>query len=178
MVVAAAGALASLACRAHLLSTAAGSDRVYYGSDTVAFALLSGAFLVAFMSGRKESPSHAVVAFVAVVSLIFICRWAALPAAQHALPWVAVATSMLIWAACGAGGLRLLEGRVLCWFGQRSYGIYLWHCPIAWALRVHLEWSWPMLVLVAGTGSLLIAEISYRLVERRWLTRGNSRVLS
>lgn len=62
-----------------------------------------------------------------------------------------------------SGSTRLLRMPVLTWLGRRSYGIYLWHWPIAeWTNRFPDSWGVPL-----GIGlSLLAAEVSWRLVER------------
>lgn len=62
-----------------------------------------------------------------------------------------------------SGSARLLRMPVLTWLGRRSYGIYLWHWPLAeWTNRFPHSWGVPL-----GIGmSLLVAELSWRVVER------------
>ncbi|WP_019558161.1 acyltransferase family protein [Thioalkalivibrio sp. ALE12] len=59
------------------------------------------------------------------------------------------------------------------WLGQVSYSLYLWHWPVFVAL-VFLDWRGLPWAVALGMGvSLVLAAMSYRLVEqpsRRWLT--------
>ncbi|HET9731191.1 MAG TPA: acyltransferase [Acidimicrobiales bacterium] len=59
--------------------------------------------------------------------------------------------------------VRVLSHPVLTWLGRRSYGIYLWHWPLAeWTNRLPHSFGIPL-----GVGlSLALAEASWRLVEQ------------
>lgn len=63
------------------------------------------------------------------------------------------------------GPIMLLRARPLQWIGSRSYAIYLWHFPLLLLAEAKYgQLNWPTrLTLLAG--SLLFAEVSYRLVE-------------
>lgn len=62
---------------------------------------------------------------------------------------------------------KWLCNRVLVWFGTISYGLYLWHVFI---MRFGLP-GWANLVV-----SLLVAQISYTFIERRFLRRSHNTV--
>ncbi len=73
-----------------------------------------------------------------------------------------------------------LGGRVLCWIGERSYSIYLCHLPCILIVhqiveRLGMSASTPKHVALAVIlTALLVAfacELSYRLIERRWMSR-------
>jgi peptidoglycan/LPS O-acetylase OafA/YrhL len=69
-------------------------------------------------------------------------------------------------------GLRFLGSRPMVWLGDLSYGIYLWHFPVQYAMRL----LWPeafgtpitsLLALVLSTAvTLALAAMSYYGVER------------
>jgi peptidoglycan/LPS O-acetylase OafA/YrhL len=63
---------------------------------------------------------------------------------------------------------RALSSRPMVLIGQRSYSIYLWQNYLAWALTASLRHTiWWIPANVVAT--LLVAEISFRFVERRFL---------
>ena len=66
-------------------------------------------------------------------------------------------------------GSALLGRQPLRWIGQRSYGIYLWHWPVYMVTRPQLDvdlGGWELWGLRVGV-TLVLAELSYRYVERR-----------
>lgn len=67
-----------------------------------------------------------------------------------------------------AADLKALPARALAAVGTVSFGLYLWHLPVLWALRAHgLLPLRPVLALPVVLGpSLLIATLSWRLLER------------
>jgi peptidoglycan/LPS O-acetylase OafA/YrhL len=92
------------------------------------------------------------------------------------LPWTVlvtcVATAVLI-SGSGPRVDRLLESSWLRYAGRRSYAIYLWSLPLEYALGTWVGISWLMDVELI-IGSFLLAELSWRIVERRFL-QGRSR---
>ena len=66
-----------------------------------------------------------------------------------------------------ASFLYRLRHEILRYIGRRSYGIYLWHWPIFMVTRpgIDVEWSEPVTFVVRIALTLVIAELSYRLVE-------------
>lgn len=70
----------------------------------------------------------------------------------------------------GDGWLHRLLGRpLLAALGRRTYSIYLWQNFMAWALTPLREGPWWIPANVVAT--LAAAELSYRFVERRFMSR-------
>jgi len=96
---------------------------------------------------------------------------------------VGVATAVLISALIHhpRTHTKIMDLWLLRWIGVRSYGIYLWHWPIYMVTRPELDvpLDGPKLLAVRLVATLIIADLSYRLVEtpirhgalgRRWRT--------
>jgi peptidoglycan/LPS O-acetylase OafA/YrhL len=131
--------------------------RIYNGSDFRADGLLLGCALALW--GGSVRAWWTVGAWVLVVAGV---------GPHHAT--VAVATCCLI-AAPGVAAGPLSNG-VLRWFGQRAYGIYLWHYPLCRLLLDNDQSLWRVAVMVALTVALAV--VSYRWVEQpilRWSRR-------
>lgn len=84
-----------------------------------------------------------------------------------------VGLTVIVTKPCGGG---FLEQPVLRWFGRHSYGMYVWHWPLAYALY----YSYPEMGLQKGTGQIallvaglagssLLGWLSYELYEKRFL---------
>lgn len=95
---------------------------------------------------------------------------------------VGVATAVLISALIHPRThTKIMDLWLLRWIGVRSYGIYLWHWPIYTVTRPELDVTLdgPKLLAVRLVATLIIADLSYRLVEtpirhgalgRKWRT--------
>lgn len=70
----------------------------------------------------------------------------------------------------GSQHLRLLRFRPLVYFGERSWGIYLYHYPIFCALAIfqdtHHRAEWFGIAVLKVVLSVAVAELSYRTIER------------
>jgi peptidoglycan/LPS O-acetylase OafA/YrhL len=161
-------AAASLMWRLSLLD--ASSVRVYYGSDTTAFALLLGAAAVSlrFVGGLGKSRPWGLAAAGALVA--WCLSWPNDALVKLGLPVVAAASVAALWVCTGTEGVRVLEMRWLAWLGSRSYGLYLWHGPLLWAMRDHFRLPWLLVAAVGVPVSLALAEVSWRWVESPWRT--------
>jgi peptidoglycan/LPS O-acetylase OafA/YrhL len=96
---------------------------------------------------------------------------------------VGAAVALMLFA--GAAGSRiareLFDNRPLRYLGLISFGVYLWHYPILhWLSSAHafdrvsgyrLPWMLPIALLL----SCLVADVSYRLIERPLLRIGRGR---
>lgn len=156
-----------------------GSNRVYFGTDTRAFAILTGvalAALIARFGQVRSGRPRQLLEFVGLVSVGFLAvAWSALNGASPTLyrggllACSLAGTLVLAAAAHPESGIiaKVASFTPLRWAGLISYGLYLYHWPIfVWLdeTRVHLG-GWPLFgVRIAVT--LAVSLVSYRLVEQ------------
>lgn len=191
--VAAVGALGSAAAMAVLYDHGVGIDRVYYGTDTRAQAVLIGALAAVVLSSplrsRRTHPTAtslvrsfnlsapARVALVAAgwaglgtIGLIVLTSngsssW--VYAGGFALVSIATAAVICSVAILPSTSLaQLLSLRPVRYIGSISYGLYLWHWPVFVVLtpdRTHL--SGAALLGLRLTVAVSIAALSYRFLE-------------
>ena len=155
-------------------------SRAYFGTDTHAMSVLTGAALAAlWRPGRASAriPVGARVALGAVgLGLAALLGWVLVSANEYSA-WmyrggflvVAILVAALVAVASHPASPlgTVLEHRALRWVGERSYGIYLWHWPILLVTRPgqDLPWhGWWVQALRLGL-VLVVAAASYRLVE-------------
>jgi peptidoglycan/LPS O-acetylase OafA/YrhL len=166
-----AGTAASVATRLVLVLTGATDQRIMFGPDSRADALLIGCLLAVHLpalqgrlTGRLATVGGLVV--VACVPLGPEGAWTLLP--------VALGTAAVVaWAVTTPGtgaAYGLLSWRPLRALGRISYGVYLWHLPFALAFATGRQpWVAACLALATSVG---LATVSWLLVERPALQRG------
>jgi len=138
--------------------------RIYFATDTNAFAPLLGCALAV---GHRENRIPAPSAHQAVLSLAALLIAACLPLhyTDRRLLWATVPVALLsviVLHTALSSPPRWLENPILRWFGMISYGLYLWHfmlISLPWE-----RWSIPPLLGMIAT-PIAAAWLSWRFVE-------------
>jgi peptidoglycan/LPS O-acetylase OafA/YrhL len=137
------------------------TDRHTIATDVSAWCLLAGCALAAFMHQRSAArpslwlalPVLALVAGVGIEG--FGVSWG------HVL--APVAAGLAVWVAAQRR-VPWLEVGWLRWLGRRSYGLYLWHFPVAYLVG-YAHGPWAARAIVGVALSFALAELSWRFVE-------------
>jgi peptidoglycan/LPS O-acetylase OafA/YrhL len=150
-----------------------GPARVYNGLDTRADAILAGCLLASVGEGRfRAFAGRAWPLAAAGLFAVALNVSAGAPVMNvFGYPVVAGLAAVLIAAATAPTALQLLlSGRWIVGLGRLSYSLYLWHFPInrlLLATPLPDAPRWAAVVLL----SLLVASLSYRLIEQPFLRR-------
>jgi peptidoglycan/LPS O-acetylase OafA/YrhL len=178
-------AIASTAWMVHL-SVANGypipndPSRVYFGTDTHAMGLLVGCAAAALwrserLNERLTPDRAAAMNGLGLFSIAGLAYFFLYVSELNEFLYrggflvLSILTAILVVVAAHPGlkfGQRL-GNPVLKWFGDRSYGIYLWHWPIFVLMRsgIDIQWPDPIAFVVKIAIVLVIADLSYRFVE-------------
>jgi hypothetical protein len=149
-------------------------SRAYYGTDTRAQALLIGAALAAALPRTGRTGRWASLAGIAGLAVLAGLGHAASDQAASlyhgGLTAAALATALLILAVTHqpeSWPARFLALPPLVRLGRISYGVYLWHWPLLTFVNADDTGlsRWPLLA-VRLTGTLVVATISYVLIEQ------------
>jgi peptidoglycan/LPS O-acetylase OafA/YrhL len=165
--------VAVLVLRIVLWNGGAGELRIYFGFDTRADGLLIGAMLATMLHGQLERLTDERVVWGGLAVLAGCCATPGAPKAVVVPTIVSLATAGIIYSLVQGRGFALFELAVVQWVGKRSYGIYLYQSPLHVLILETLGDSPAWWVLIHVPASLLLAELSWRFVERPFQRRKN-----
>ena len=155
-------------------------SRVYFGTDTHAMGLLVGCAAAALWRyerlNLRITPDRAAamngLGLISLASLAYFFLFVSelnefLYRGGFLLLSILTATLVIVAAHPGLKFGTRLGNPVLKWFGDRSYGIYLWHWPIFVLMRsgIDIQWPDPIAFAVKIAIVLVVADLSYRFVE-------------
>ena len=154
-------------------------SRVYYGTDTRAFSLLFGAFLVFLIQDRpaKRRRKGTRASWfpwdtAGAATLLVLFYMAARADGSGSFLYrggqaiASACTVLVILSLLDTDGVlsRILSTMPLKWISDRSYGIYLWHYPIILLVSGGKKAAWWVHALEILL-TFLMSALSYRLVE-------------
>ncbi len=155
-------------------------SRLYFGTDTHSMGLLVGCALAAAWDGKKLqnylTPDRRTIlnslGVLAIAGLgYYLFRVAQFDESLYRGGFLIISVivaALIIVTSHPALKFQYIFGNpILRWFGDRSYGIYLWHWIVFMLLRPSVDVQWPDAVTHAVRFALIvvIAELSYRLLE-------------
>jgi peptidoglycan/LPS O-acetylase OafA/YrhL len=165
----------------------ADASRLYYGTDTHSMGLLLGAAFGALAAGAAVSGPASrrllwltdgigAAALVAVLIVLATTAESSSPLYRGGFLAFAAITATAAAAAARDGSRlgQLLDRGPMRWIAARSYSMYLWHWPVAVVTRpgVDVHWPAPIVLLVRVAVTVVLADVTYRVVERPVRTLG------
>ena len=161
--------------------------RLYFGTDTHSMGLLVGCAFAATWNFSKlhshVTPDRRTALHIAGMGLL-AGLWALVNSANEQQPWlynggffaisVLVGLFIVLAAHPGLKFAAFIGNPLFRWFGDRSYGIYIWHWPIFMMLRpgTDLAMNENYVQVLRILLLLAISDISYRLIERPMRQQG------
>ncbi|MGE3961506.1 MAG: acyltransferase family protein [Dehalococcoidia bacterium] len=167
---------------AGLYSPETDPSRAYYGTDARVAGLLLGAALAIVLrpalAARIPRPAVEVVGWAGVAALAFLTLRTSEfdPFIYRGGFFLASTATVLVMVGALHGRNTVawtLSRPALRWLGERSYSIYLWHWPVFVLSQPQLSADLQSYSLLAARlgATLILAELSYRLVENSFRGR-------
>jgi peptidoglycan/LPS O-acetylase OafA/YrhL len=164
---------------AGLYNPTADPSRAYYGTDARVAGLLLGAALAIVvrpaLAARAPRVPVEAVGWAGVVVLVLLVTGTSEydPFIYRGGFFVAATASLaVLFAALHQRNTiaEVLATQPLRWLGERAYSIYLWHWPVFVLSQPQLsaDLQSPSLLLARLGATLILAELSFRLVENRF----------
>jgi peptidoglycan/LPS O-acetylase OafA/YrhL len=139
-------------------------DAAFYSMFSRAWEMLAGSLVFFLISPNKKGSKGLETAgfLIIIFSAIFLNASSTWPNLITILPVIAAA--MIIYSDSNS---YWTSGKLIQYIGERSYSIYLWHWPLAVTIRFINPQNSSLAIIVAILFTLILAEISYRLIERK-----------
>lgn len=181
--------VASAILRLALVTGSMSWNRLYFGPDTRAAGFLAGCVVGllygwgAFRHSPLLAPAARALAVPAIAAVAAYVAFGPHFTHRSVYRWQITAFTIAGGALVASGAIArggaarpLVESRPLVWLGQVSYSLYLWHVPVIAAVVSR----WPAIsalakALVVVPVSVLLAWVSFRVVERPWMSRSGRR---
>ncbi len=153
---------------------------IFIRTDSRVDAILIGALLGNLWARNREPKRYLVPAAWVATAFLLIC----MPLARIDEPFLYYGGLVLIDLACATIILALIQGewvarhlfnlKVLVTLGLVSYGIYLWHLPVFFAVEYWgKDWPAPAQIVVALGATAVFTTLSWFLLERPALNLKN-----
>ena len=181
-------AAVSAGLMAYLYDPSVDPSRVYYGCDTRAFSVLLGGWLAlawpmggapAWALSSAHDDGRLKLGISVLLELLGLAALAGLVAVMVLVPSdsplfyrggmvvVSLLSMLVVVAITAPRGLlgRLFALPPLTWFGERSYGVYLWHYPLIILLGAYLPTASWQVMAIAVALSVVAAAVSWKFLE-------------
>jgi len=164
-----------------------------FGTDFRLDIILFGALLAIFMDAGGSQTVRRITRFAVIPAVVFLLGVAVLVPDVHAygdpaatylyyavgLPLIAISTTCLVGFVATHQGSKLvsiLSVKPFDYLGKISYGMYLWHFPIMVLVVSALHLEPTLLFATSLVGTVVVASISWRFVERPLSKRFHDRL--
>lgn len=163
-----------LAAGSVIIQSTAGFEHAYLLLDARASQLIFGAVLAFMLVGSRARPA---ASWWSVPPLVAILAVGMLSNGQPAESVVVALLTVGVLYVAAQTPIRMLELPPAVWVGERAYGIYLYHRPLGFLVDHVVSAPWWVTGMVTAGLTLVVAALSYRLVEEpvRALVRDRGR---